>query len=267
MIPIFGIAGNAGSGKSALSDYLASQYNGVCVAQADPMKQIARLIFDFSEEQLWGPSEKRNELDTGYTYASTKWDEVYFSLRPQKPATTHICEIFGSKSEHALALFRDGLVSSCEEFSRVKGGLTPRHVLQQMGTEVGRRVDVNVWARTARETCMKLLCGGYRYDRKVGLVQDGSFGGYSVAFITDMRFRNEILGLRAEGGVVIRVVRPDPTAAAKTSAAGVAGHQSEAELGGVPPHFYSVSVQNDDTLETLYQRGNSAMEIFGVRTP
>jgi len=71
---IIGVAGLAGSGKDTVADHLVEYHGFVKVALADPLKRICREVFDFSEEQLWGPSEKRNEPDkryprpVGYTY-------------------------------------------------------------------------------------------------------------------------------------------------------------------------------------------------------
>lgn len=63
---IIGISGLAGSGKSLAAKYLKDYYSMIDIAFADPLKRIVRDIFDFSEEQLWGPSEMRNKPDPRY---------------------------------------------------------------------------------------------------------------------------------------------------------------------------------------------------------
>lgn len=63
---IVGILGLAGSGKDTAANFLIDNHNFVRISFADPIKRVCRDIFDFSEEQLWGPSAKRNEPDPRY---------------------------------------------------------------------------------------------------------------------------------------------------------------------------------------------------------
>ena len=58
--PIIIVSGKAGSGKDTVAAYIADKYNGVCIAQADPMKRFVKNLMGFSDNQLWGPSEARN---------------------------------------------------------------------------------------------------------------------------------------------------------------------------------------------------------------
>tara|TARA_Y200000002_G_C22659251_1_gene654945 strand:+ start:515 stop:1081 length:567 start_codon:yes stop_codon:yes gene_type:complete len=51
---IIGIAGKKQSGKDTISDYLIDKYGFQKYGFADPIKDIAKIIFGFSEEQLYG---------------------------------------------------------------------------------------------------------------------------------------------------------------------------------------------------------------------
>ena len=66
-------------------------------------------------------------------------------------------------------------------------GVTPRQVLEWMGTELGRRIDPNLWVRRAMEKI-----GDHRAQRYV---------------VTDMRFPNEYEAVREAGGFLVRVRR------------------------------------------------------------
>lgn len=68
--------------------------------------------------------------------------------------------------------------------------ITPRNMLQMMGTEVGRdMIDPNIWI--------------YSLERKMDL--------YPNVVIADVRFPNEIAFIQSKGGFVVRVKRgPDP---------------------------------------------------------
>lgn len=64
---VLGFVGLAGSGKDTAADILVQKRNYVKVALADPLKRFCREVYDFSEEQLWGPSSARNAGDPRYS--------------------------------------------------------------------------------------------------------------------------------------------------------------------------------------------------------
>jgi hypothetical protein len=68
---IVGISGLAGSGKDTAADYLVAHHNFVKVSLADPLKRICRDVFAFTDEQLFGPSYRRNEPDKRYPRSGT----------------------------------------------------------------------------------------------------------------------------------------------------------------------------------------------------
>ena len=51
---LIGIMGKKGSGKDTVSDYLVENYQFHKLAFADPIKQVAQIMFDFTEQQLNG---------------------------------------------------------------------------------------------------------------------------------------------------------------------------------------------------------------------
>ena len=63
---IIGLCGLAGSGKDTVADFLVKDHDFVKVACADPLKRICRDVFGFTDEQLWGSSQFRNEPDRRY---------------------------------------------------------------------------------------------------------------------------------------------------------------------------------------------------------
>ena len=58
-----GVRRVAGAGKDAAADFLVKSHSFVRVALADPLKRICQDAFEFSDEQLWGPSAARNAPD------------------------------------------------------------------------------------------------------------------------------------------------------------------------------------------------------------
>lgn len=242
--PIIGIAGRAGSGKDTVANFIAKNFNGVVVAQADPMKKFCGDVFGFTEQQLWGPSEFRN--------APVKFDQrgqchENFELRYKaftlKMGMTHAgTQLFDWFDKLSIIM-------------GATGELSPRVALQTLGTEWGRTGSKDMWNRHAIETCKSLLGGGYSYTRAGGLVQDAS-AKYDYACISDVRFRNEALNIRYLGGTVLKLERKDISA----DIGGVKGHVSEAEMDGIPDHFYSHVISNNWTLQDLYLELRHSMQ-------
>ena len=77
MSKIISLTGNMGVGKDTMADYMVAKYGFVKVSMADPFKRIAKDVYEFSDEQLWGPSSERNKDDVRYPRA----DGTYLSAR------------------------------------------------------------------------------------------------------------------------------------------------------------------------------------------
>ena len=117
-------------------------------------------------------------------------------------------------------------------------GRTPRRAMQGLGTEFGREVvGRDLWTRAwASRSDLALITG-----RSV------------VA--EDVRFANEAETVRARGGIVVRIVRPD----AETARPGAAGHASEAM--DFPA---DITIRNDGTPEVLFARLDGVIRRFGM---
>jgi hypothetical protein len=213
---IIGISGQAGSGKDTVADRLCKDHGFVKVAFSDPMKRICREVYDFTDEQLWGPSENRNAEDKRY------------------PRCT---------ADHAHS-------DACIEY------LTPRLALQTLGTEWGRFCYPNTWVDHAIRVHEKLQSGGYAYDQKRGLysvstlekVQDRMMWPKTNVVISDVRFKNEVDGIRKAGGQIWRIHRPSAD-----GSVGIKGHASEEEQKSIPVDAFNVHVFNNAGLEELYE--------------
>lgn len=112
-------------------------------------------------------------------------------------------------------------------------GISPREMLQKIGTEGGRDVfGQDLWIKRAwREWSKWKSAEGAGISHMSGLV------------ITDVRFDNEAQWIIQEDGIIIRVVRPGVEA--------VNSHVSEA---GVSDEYITHDVVNDGTIEELYAK-------------
>jgi hypothetical protein len=187
---IIGLTGKAGSGKDEIAKILVAKHNFVTVSFADPMKRFCMEIFHFTVEQLWGPSEKRNEPDLRYPRKDHKWEHGIN------------CNV-GDRCLCCNVLLEESLETTC--------CLTPRYALQTLGTEWGRNAYTRVWSTYAFEVAKTLLAyepvddGGINeypdYTPWIGIqyTMQPDYTPRGVV-IPDFRFQEEIADARALGG-------------------------------------------------------------------
>lgn len=58
---IIGILGRRNVGKDTVSDYICNKYNYTKLTLAEPLKEICKILFNFSDEQLYG--NKKEVID------------------------------------------------------------------------------------------------------------------------------------------------------------------------------------------------------------
>lgn len=63
MTLVVGLLGRAGSGKSTAAKYLEQRYGAKRYAFAAPVKELAKRLWDFSDEQLYGMQEQKEAVD------------------------------------------------------------------------------------------------------------------------------------------------------------------------------------------------------------
>jgi len=260
---ILGLSGLAGSGKDTVADILVSKHGFVKVALADPLKRICKEVYDFSDEQLWGPSEMRNAPDK--RYPTGRWDKYAWCCAACTEAVHGTS--FEEKTPGLLSEGRDCAV--CDGYTLGKdlhfvptpAFLTPRYALQRLGTEWGRDCYDNTWVDLAIRTAKKLLEGSSVYSQRHGLVLGEDFKiasarlyamGESMAappcgvVIPDVRFKNEVKAIKEAGGKLVRINRPG------VGLDGAAGqHRSETEQQEIPDSVFDFILQNDKTLRHL----------------
>lgn len=101
-------------------------------------------------------------------------------------------------------------------------GMTRREAMQLMGTEVCREMfGAQIWTD--------------------GLITRWHQGGQQPTVVSDVRFDEEALAIIANGGVILRVVRPGIDE-------GESSHASEA---GIDPGLIKYEIRNESTLQDL----------------
>lgn len=241
MSQTFGIVGQSGSGKDTIADFLTDEYGFVKISFADPMKRFCMELFDFTEAQLWGPSEMRNGPDTRYQRG------FYYPATREVPKSTSV-QLSDPKPVY----------------------LTPRYALQTLGTEWGRDCYPDIWVEYAMRQAKELLDETEYVRRKGYLPSKGIFYATEEddflprihgVVIADVRFKNEMEIIKREGGKVIKVVRPG-----YTGAVGIANHPSEEEQKSIPDEAFDYVLYNDEPgLSALHKKVRAMVAILKAR--
>lgn len=236
--PIILLCGTAGSGKDTLASFMVKKLPGSQVMGfADALKQAVDWIFPncFTAEQLFGPSEKRNEL-------------VHV---PSELLTSLFYRAAGYLGHHTGDVQRfEGPLSNWVVATRREhgqcGALSARYILQTFGTDVCRKVDKDFWANIALRNAQDLLSGGFKYSREKGLEEVVDAAPPPAVIITDGRFPNEAYLTKRLGGQLIKVVRKQSSLDGSAAA-----HSSETSVGGIPDFWFDDIVHNDGSLAQL----------------
>jgi len=131
--------------------------------------------------------------------------------------------------------------------------LTPRHAMQQLGTDVARCIDPDVWTRITLRVARDVLDSGYGYSSVKGINRLGWLGELvKGVVIPDVRFPNEAQAILEAGGRLWGVLRTLDTVVAGST------HASEKSqgLGDLVGHY----LVNDGTIAQLHGRVDSVME-------
>lgn len=133
-------------------------------------------------------------------------------------------------------------------------GLSPRVIMQRIGTEVGRSIHPDTWVKHTLDNIRSAADGegfverddvGRRFNRIPPTVAS------TLWVVTDVRFPNEATAIRAAGGRVVKVVRPSlgvPTDE----------HPSETSVDLIDA---DVNIVNDGTLDTLRDKVFEALDM------
>jgi hypothetical protein len=225
----------AGSGKDTIAEQLVKKHQFVSVALADPMKRFCQEIFDFTDDQLWSVSEKRNEPDKRYKRPLSEWNEAV---------------VKGLQVPRELVLTPEMTY------------LTPRYALQRLGTEWARDCYQDVWVNYCLKQCSVLLEeDGWMYRKAEGVVSqwdttsegewkrdDAPDGRYKGVVIPDLRFVNEFKRIKEAGGKVWRVKRRVACVPKELGE----GHLSERELLELPDSEFDAIFPNEGSIHHLH---------------
>ena len=175
---LVGILGRKFAGKDTVADYMCSKHNFNKLILAQPLKDACKLLFNFSDEQLYG--NLKESIDPNW-------------------------------------------------------GITPRIVFQYFGTDVFRRdihkiipnIGDNFWINLAISKYLEM-----KNANKDALI-----------VISDVRFQNEIDSIHEQGGIIIKIIRPELS--------NMDAHESEKNIDNLSGDY---TIINDETKDDLYKK-------------
>lgn len=197
---IIGLTSNQGCGKDTTALYLQDK-KFVPIGFADCLKQFTSKVFPFSQETLFGSSEKRNErFPEGGT--EEYWFSITAKLMGLKP---ELAKLFPSLPiDDVMAAFFQAL-----QHIKVKaineGFISGRYCLQYFGTDFARSLDVDVWVKQTKRN-IDLILQGCRYDRITGIGnRNPTRPVIAGVVICDVRFVSELDAVKSWGGKTVWV--------------------------------------------------------------
>ncbi len=250
---LIGLSGVAGSGKDTAADFLINHpkfqdpqaLKFVKVGLADPLKRTLKDVYQFTDEQLWGPSHKRNEPDIRYPRPKHEW-----KVTEDEDPPGYECACCGKK----ISFLEQATTETAPCY------LTPRYALQHLGDNWGRHCYPSTWVdyclMVVRTIMVPTVAEAF-YQAPTGLVWQKSIPARGV-LIPDVRYRNELQEIKAAGGKVIRVVRPGAGLGA------MGAHQSEKEQQGILDSEFDVVIKNDDNFDAFLEEVREVFYTIGA---
>lgn len=214
---LIGISGKAGAGKDLLYTIIRDLFPEMHwqrVRFADKLKDMVCILLNCDREKLEDREFKETPL-------GSEWDKYliqYIDHRLRRVSEVYTTEEELLKTITNLASKNHNVVISKELIK-----MTPRLLLQLLGTECGRQIiHPNIW-------CNATMAGYKPKDNWI---------------ITDVRFPNEAKSIKDEGGILIRVDRP--------GFENTGNHLSETALDDYKD-FDSIII-NDGSIESLSKK-------------
>jgi ABC-type dipeptide/oligopeptide/nickel transport system ATPase component len=236
------LLGASGSGKSTVTDIIAQEYGSRAhtVAFAFAIKDFAANVFGFTNEQLWGPSELRNVIDDRFSGEARLITFNQIDRRFKKYAPVWLLNNLPTDLSYSNAF--DALK---KWYATVKthDAITPRFVLQTLGTEFGRNVHPDIWIMSTIAKTKKVLQTGYAIQPFRAIYK------CDIVTASDLRFVNEAQAWINAGGEIWLITRPNMSDIDK---AGVVNHASEQDYKNPEMQKYvSRHLLNDGDLNYL----------------
>lgn len=216
MKTLIGITGQKYAGKDTTGNYISELTDYPLYSFAKPLKEFCKVYFNMSEEELNGSLK-----ETQREFNIKSWKNLLVStlnfyfpnfLESNYPDNNEgACDYFYRK------VFLPYLLSENYEFQTAKLIISPREIMQRVGTNFFRNIESNFWLNQAELVLAKT----------------------ESLIITDVRFDNEAQWVRDKKGIIVNIIRDSD----RTDY-----HVSET---GISREYIDLNLENNGTIEEL----------------
>jgi len=256
MTNLIGISGKKGSGKDTVAKIIQCltagyPHNQILIAfekdlfpeyplyankkYADKLKDIVCILIGCTREQLEDQEFKETPLGERWTKYPVSVDTVINPLDSENCDVGEELYYFTTKEEAERFASRKTVEREdyeAEAFVEDKETLTPRQILQQLGTEVGRQIHPSAWVNA--------------------LFVDYTSKNHNKWIISDVRFPDEAQAIKDRGGILIKVNRDTDDDQ----------HESETALDGYTGWDYVID--NNGSIEGLIDQVETVLKQFKI---
>lgn len=235
MIDLVGFCGRARSGKDTCADLLSDILVAEKLSLARPLKEAIRLITGWHEyhtdsvykDHVYGPSRSAKF----WREAKSRIGSKFYAEWVMHYDIHTIAGLSTAVIQDLTARWLDDLQA---EFQTT--GVSPRVVMQRFGTELGRKLNPQLWIEVLKRKRAK-----------------AKLEGTPLVLVPDVRFPNEADALHGWGGIVVLVERSDDESCIKSS------HSSETEISKIQPDLI---VTNDQDLQALSSKMRDLADVI-----
>ena len=195
---------------------------------ASTLKEIVSILTGFTVEDLEKEEIKNTNLFLSYKLLNTKANtfEIFASMEDLVERLNHLRTVYLDiySAEEVNDLFVQETIS-----------ITPRLLLQTIGTDIVRTINPNIWVN-------KLMNDYISYaDAISGTSEIKKL--YPNWIITDTRFPNEVKAIKEKNGIIIRINRETDY---------VSNHSSEIALDNYEDFDYTID--NNNCIDCLIEK-------------
>lgn len=145
---IIGLLGGAGAGKSTAAEYLVKTHGARRYSFATPVKAIARYMFNFLDEQLYGTQVEKEAVDPRYGFSS-RWAMEAIGMGVRQALgddvfVNHLLKRLDTDSPSLVVIDDVRFINESEALKNL-GGFVWR--LEVPGVEQRKTVSESEWAK------------------------------------------------------------------------------------------------------------------------
>ena len=162
------------------------------------LKEIVSILTGFTLEELEVEKIKNTTLFESYQLINKKLEiiETFGSMKELVDSLDYLRTLF-------LKIYTNEQINSF--FKQKTINITPRYLLQTIGTNIGREINPNIWVTLLMNDYKKNIFNPSKYYLSEN--PNTNVFDFPNWIITDVRFSNEVKAIKEKEGIVIRLNR------------------------------------------------------------